>query len=1020
MNSQPDDRTATQSHEERTSARLCSAPPEVPGYSLKTLCGEGSFGEVWLGTQVRTGLQVAVKFIRVRGSAWANFRSEVERLSLVSEHPNIVKLLDADLEVDEPYFIMHHYPDTLSNQTGAEVDKVVGWMDQVGRALRHTHRRGLLHCDLKPSNILLDVEGQAQLADFGQSVLRDSDHSSLGSLGFMAPEQALPEAVADVRWDVYALGASIYFLLTGQTPRSAKNLESYAEDRQSLVGVRRLNPKVDPDLAALVEACLDLDPEGRPDSMEAVLEDLERRRKRLPLLCRQPWNAGYVGGRFLKRNALATIFSVLLLCGGLLLVRQFLNTRSMLAEQNFRLGWSLYEQGEEAEALLWWAEAVELAPRVAAYSWPGRSYGYPLVAVFEHQPGLEKIVFNGKGDQLLAAGSDGSARLFQVSDGQLLAEVPSQNFQLDRDPLFERGFDTCDFSPDGTSFVVAGRPARVWKSQTLQDLPMDALTACFSPDGSSILLGGLEEASIVRGEQVLKLPHGEPVGGASFSPDGKWVVTFGGASVQLWDAANGQPGPRFKNGGAPFFCAEFDSQSRCLVGGSADGALVWDLAGNQKLKIYAPDPVMAAGFDRQAKKLALGCVMGQLGVWDAHKGQALFPPVRFRWSITGTHFLPDDQRLLASSYQGLARLWDSTDGKPASPSLLNDGQLRSTALSSDGGLLATGSADGSIRVYRLGALNLMLSEIPVDEEADPKIFVRLSPDGTRVAGLKGGWDTAKGTKLWDALPYDGSPYMVDTRFSADGGRLVLGGKEPRVYEDGHPVGVPLPKTQSGYFGATLSPDGQRVLSLGYDNRLQLWDVSSGRELATAQQDVFPVFAAFRPDGDMIAVGSVDEKVRIYDTELNEVASVSHGLFVSALNYSPDGTLLATGCGDGSVRLWEIDGKRLLASTVQHDSAVTWMDFDPTGDLLASISLDGEVRVSDREGRLLLPPFQHPNATTLAFGKEGLVTASGASVRTWDVSPPGEESAVQARLKAQQTTGRDLNGPLSPAQWMALK
>ena len=72
--------------------------------------------------------------------------------------------------------------------------------------------------------------------------------------------------------------------------------------------------------------------------MEAVLEDLERRRRRLPLLCRRPWKPAYVGGRFLRRNALASVLGILLLAGALLLVRQFLATRSMLAEQNFRLG----------------------------------------------------------------------------------------------------------------------------------------------------------------------------------------------------------------------------------------------------------------------------------------------------------------------------------------------------------------------------------------------------------------------------------------------------------------------------------------------------------------------------------------------------------------------------------------------------------------------------------------------------------------------------------------------------------
>ena len=297
---------------------------------------------------------------------------------------------------------------------------------------------------------------------------------------------------------------------------------------------------------------------------------------------------------------------------------------------------------------------MQLAPRVAAYRWPGRSFAFPLEAMLEHRPGLERIVFNREGDRLLAAGSDGSASLFQVSDGRLLAEVPSQNFKHERDPLFEGNYVACDFSPDGTSFVLAGRPARIWEQGSLRDLPMDAVMARYAPDGRSILLGGKKEAALVRGDQVLKLAHGDWMGGASFSPDGKWIATFGGKFVRLWEAASGRPGPSYENGGAAFYCAEFDPGSGCLVAGSDDCALVWDLAGHEQLKIAAPEPVMAAGFDSRSNKLALGCSMGRLGVWDAHAPGSASQADRDRlFAHHGVHFLPDDRRLLASSFYGL-------------------------------------------------------------------------------------------------------------------------------------------------------------------------------------------------------------------------------------------------------------------------------------------------------------------------------------------------------------------------------
>src|SRR5262249_49763092 len=105
-------------------------------------------------------------------------------------------------------------------------DRAVALFQQAADALAHVHAKGIRHCDVKPGNILLDARGQALLADFGQAHLAHESAPALGTLFYMAPEQAtLEPQVPDTRWDVYGLGAVLYMLLTGKPPRFDEEIE---------------------------------------------------------------------------------------------------------------------------------------------------------------------------------------------------------------------------------------------------------------------------------------------------------------------------------------------------------------------------------------------------------------------------------------------------------------------------------------------------------------------------------------------------------------------------------------------------------------------------------------------------------------------------------------------------------------------------------------------------------------------------------------------------------------------------
>ncbi len=315
---------------------------EVAGYTLQAMLGMGTFGEVWAATQDRTGQKVALKlFTQPRGLDWQYFLQEIERLRDVAEHPHIVTLLDADLQHVPPFLAMPLLSGgSLGDKARSPVPQAAVWIEQMASALDYVHGKGMLHCDLKPVNVLLDAEGRARIVDFGQSIRQSDSRGSLGTMGYMAPEQVeVALGLGDdpnPRWDVYALGATAYFLLTGQAPRMPAHVRSRLESTADpsgrlkvyasvvratpLIPVRDLNPEVDRELAAVVEACLAWDPEVRTATARDVLVDLERRRQHLPLLCRRPWSPLYRAERLVARNGPLVlqfcIFLGLLVAGG--------------------------------------------------------------------------------------------------------------------------------------------------------------------------------------------------------------------------------------------------------------------------------------------------------------------------------------------------------------------------------------------------------------------------------------------------------------------------------------------------------------------------------------------------------------------------------------------------------------------------------------------------------------------------------------------------------------------------------
>lgn len=289
------------------SLRGVHPPLEVPGHERFAFLGQGAFGEVWTAVNRNSGRRVAIKYFTRRGALdWSALAREVEKLRYLFSDRYVVQLFEVGWEADPPYYVMEYLEngsleDLLRTHT-PHPHEVAALFREITIGLVHAHDKGILHCDLKPANVLLDHEKRPKLADFGQSRLANETAPALGTLFYMAPEQADLSAVPDARWDVYALGALVYRMLVGAPPHrddptsatvTAGALDAQlASYRKMILGAPKPTahhavPGVDKGFAAIVDRCLEPSPGKRFPNPQAVLAAIDAwniQRVRRPLL----------------------------------------------------------------------------------------------------------------------------------------------------------------------------------------------------------------------------------------------------------------------------------------------------------------------------------------------------------------------------------------------------------------------------------------------------------------------------------------------------------------------------------------------------------------------------------------------------------------------------------------------------------------------------------------------------------------------------------------------------------------
>jgi serine/threonine protein kinase len=301
-------------------------------YKLLGQIGKGGMSSVYLAEHEMMRRRVAIKVLptsRVNDSSYLErFRLEARAVAKLDD-PNIVRAYDIDNEGQIHYIVMEYVDGQDLHQIVVangplDYDTAADYIAQVANGLQHAHEMGLVHRDIKPANCLVDRHSTVKLLDMGLAKLTEDDQASLtmaneenvlGTADYLAPEQALNSHEADSRSDIYSLGCTLYFLLTGSPPFPEGSISERLLKHQTArpESIFKARPDAPPSLVEFCESMMSKKPIDRPQTagdVAAILKDwLAERGKSLgghTIEPREPGHGSGVGSGVFTRFSLGT------------------------------------------------------------------------------------------------------------------------------------------------------------------------------------------------------------------------------------------------------------------------------------------------------------------------------------------------------------------------------------------------------------------------------------------------------------------------------------------------------------------------------------------------------------------------------------------------------------------------------------------------------------------------------------------------------------------------------------------
>jgi len=845
-------------------------------YEIIEFIARGGMGAVYKARQLRPSRLVAIKIMLGGGHSqklMRRFEREAHAAALL-KHPSIVPIFEYGMVGGRPYFSMEYVEGTdlrtYVRQNRLNKREICWLFAQICRAVAYAHSQGVIHRDLKPGNVMIDSNGTPRILDFGLSRISNLFEECLtlsgdvvGTPRYMSPEQAAGKPwEIDERTDVYSLGVMFYELLVGTFPYDV----IHAEGLGVLEVLRQAEPLrpsllqswMPKELEAVLMKALEKDKEQRYRSASSLARDIENFLADRPVSAR-PHTAMYRFRKFLWRNR-KTVFPVAVMI--VMFIVSSIAGYSLLVSQKSaeRLTVALQERVEKMKDRP--AGVLEMARE-------GDWVGAHEVAEFLERTSPDVPEHQGLAEKVRTVIREMALQELAVVE-ELIREQQYDRARQHLSALLNKSTVLASEEPSFGDLKETVRQAdadfseECWEA--LESSVREAHTAAMADELIENYLSWKEathrkEAERLRAEMASKSKE-------------YWVERHVEAARRAMAARNW-----------PQVEAILDSGESMLSGGDVGSAQKWrqQFAGLRREvnSIIRPatasavrqvmtltghaDMVKSVAFSRDGRWLATGGLDGAVLLWSPpswrQEGMLLRPE---RTGVRPIALSPDS-RLLAAGYEdGRVVLWDVE--RKVIQRVLPGHQRRTTsvAFSADGSLLASATAD-EVKFWDVQKG----TEVALLPDAALKMQAVFSPSQPLLAGRNEEGDI----ELWD--------FVFRTRLRV----LSVRGKALRV---------------------AFSPDG-KLIAASDDNTICVWDVSTGliRTLPGHSEAVWAL--AFSPDHRILASGSVDRTIRLWDLETGSLLATlnGHDRQVYAVDFSPDGRVLASGSNDKTVKIWAV-------------------------------------------------------------------------------------------------------------------